>query len=266
MNRRTFIYGAAAFTAAGAGLLRPGQIMASPWPEAAFRRNAMLNEILQALYGSTNVQTSDAITLKAPLEPANGANVPVEVATTLPEAESIALISLNNPVPLLTRLRLDNAAPYYAIRVKLGETTRLSAYVRSRGHLYVASQDIKVTVGGCGTDVPQEGSTTLKPSYVTKMRVRPRNERMEALVLIKHPMETGVRKDEKSGRVIAAHFIQTMTFSRNGKIIAEADLGGGVAKDPLIGIALSDARPGDRIGFRWLDNHGESGGADDVVA
>ena len=96
--------------------------------------------------------------------------------------------------------------------------------------------------------------------------MRSKNDRMETLVLVKHPMETGMRKDKQTGRAIPEHFIQTMTFSRNGKMVAEADIGIGVAKNPLIGIALNDADPGDRIEMRWVDNHGNSGSANDVVS
>ena len=57
-----------------------------------------------------------------------------------------------------------------------------------------------------------------------------------------------------------------MTFSRNGTVVAEADMGVGVAKNPLIGIALADAIPGDQIEMRWVDNHGNSGSANNVVS
>lgn len=265
MDRRTFIYSAAVFTAAGAGLLQPEPVFASPWPESAFRRNAALGEILNALYGTTKAQTSDAITLKAPLNAADGANVPVEVAATLPEVESIALVALKNPVPLITQLHLYNAAPWYSVRIKLAETTRVSAYVRSRGQLFVASRDVTVTVGGCGDAAHDDkGGTT--PSYLTRMRLRSKSNRVETMALVKHPMETGARKDKQTGRTIHEHFIRTMTFARNGKVVAEADMGVGVARNPLIGIALNDAVPGDRVEMHWQDNRNNSGSANSMVS
>lgn len=265
MHRRTFIYSAAAFTAIAAGLLRTTQVIAAPWPKTAFRRSAPVDEILEALYGTSNAQASDAITLEAPLNAADGANVPVKVAATLPDVESIALISHKNPVPLLTQLHLKNAAPFYSVRVKLGETTQLSAYVRSHGQLYVASRTVKVAVGGCGDAVNEERAGA-PASYPTRMRIRSKGAYTETLVLVKHPMETGARKDTQSGQVIPEHFIRTMVFSRNGEIVAEADMGIGVSRNPLITIALDDAAPGDRIGLHWVDNQGNSGSADNVVA
>ena len=59
----------------------------------------------------------------------------------------------------------------------------------------------------------------------TKIRTRTQEGAVEVLVLVTHPMETGMRKDKASGKVIPAHFIQELTIELNGKPVANADLG-----------------------------------------
>lgn len=98
----------------------------------------------------------------------------------------------------------------------------------------------------------------------TKIRARPKDGSTEVMVLVNHPIETGLRIDPKTQEKIPAHFIQSMTFALNDKVVAVADLGTGISKDPLITV-LVNAKPGDKIKVVWTDNKGESGGAETVV-
>jgi len=99
----------------------------------------------------------------------------------------------------------------------------------------------------------------------TKIKARPKGDVVEILALIQHPMETGNRKDKKTKKLIPAHFIQKVTFEVGGKEVADASLGSGVSKNPLLGIRVKGAKSGDKIKVSWSDNKGESGGAESVV-
>lgn len=98
-----------------------------------------------------------------------------------------------------------------------------------------------------------------------KVRTRTQDGKVEVLALIIHPMETGLRKDKKSGKKIPAHYIETVTLYHNGKVAAEANLGIGVSADPLLGFRLDKAKNGDKIKFAWKDNRGEKGQKTAVV-
>ena len=50
-----------------------------------------------------------------------------------------------------------------------------------------------------------------------KMRSKESNGLVTVKALIKHPMETGARKNKKTGELIPAHFIQEVTSKANGK-------------------------------------------------
>ena len=102
-------------------------------------------------------------------------------------------------------------------------------------------------------------------AFATKMKLRNIGDGHDVLCLVKHPMETGLRKDQKTGEVIPAHYIEIMTFTLNGNTVAEAVLGQGVSKDPLTGIHMVGAKAGDTVAVAWSDNKGESGGAETTV-
>ncbi|KAA3631161.1 MAG: thiosulfate oxidation carrier complex protein SoxZ [Proteobacteria bacterium] len=101
----------------------------------------------------------------------------------------------------------------------------------------------------------------------TKMKIKSGSSGgYDVLVLAKHPMETGNRKDQKTGEVIPAHFIQTMVFSLNGNEVAQANLSQGVSANPLIGINITNAKSGDKVSVMWTDNKGESDSAEATVS
>jgi sulfur-oxidizing protein SoxZ len=99
----------------------------------------------------------------------------------------------------------------------------------------------------------------------TKIRTRTQEGVIEVLVLVTHPMETGMRKDKASGNVIPAHFIQELTIELNGKAMATASLGIGVSENPLLGFRSKTAKNGDKVKVTWKDNKGETGTAEAVV-
>ena len=153
MKRRTFLKGSLASgvlaVAAGAGVLKPGQVLAAEYPAAAFKREISTEEALKASLGMSEMSDSGDIKIKAPLQAENGAVVPIKVETTLP-AEVIAIVSVKNPAPLTTFVNLSGAGGFYSARIKMGQTSDVHAIVKSGGKLMKATQQIKVTVGGCG--------------------------------------------------------------------------------------------------------------------
>ena len=78
-------------------------------------------------------------------------------------------------------------------------------------------------------------------------------------------METGNRKDPKTGQKVPIHYIRAMIFEVNGEFAAQANLGPGVSMNPLIGVHLTGAKSGDKVTVRWEDNTGEKGSAETVV-
>ena len=79
----------------------------------------------------------------------------------------------------------------------------------------------------------------------------------EVKALIKHEMETGLRKDKKTGKAIPAHFIQEVTCEHNGAAVLTADWGTAVSTNPYLAFSITGAKKGDTITLSWVDNLGE---------
>ncbi|NJD25203.1 MAG: thiosulfate oxidation carrier protein SoxY [Betaproteobacteria bacterium] len=134
----------------GTGLLLPGRVIAADWNRPAFTARSP-GEALRA-YGANLPQESREIVIGAPEIAENGAKVDIEISSQLPETRSIALFADRNPMPLCAALDLSaGVLPWCRLQVKLAESTRLRAVVRTAdGKAHVAFRDIKVTLGGCG--------------------------------------------------------------------------------------------------------------------
>ena len=76
--------------------------------------------------------------------------------------------------------------------------------------------------------------------------------------LITHPMETGLRKNKKTGKKVPAHFIQTVSGKHNGKEVILAEWSGAVSKNPYMSFQFAGAKKGDSVELTWSDNKGGS--------
>ena len=150
LERRRFIRiaaGAAAVAAFGPHAARSAH--AAEWNKAGFQAKTP-EEALQSL-GATGAMPSKNIVIKAPDIAENGAAVPIEVTSRIPNTQSIAIVVDKNPFPLVASFEFANGAEGYAsTRVKMGATSDVRAIVKADGKFYTASREVKVTIGGCG--------------------------------------------------------------------------------------------------------------------
>jgi sulfur-oxidizing protein SoxY len=135
--------------AVGAGLLTPRAVLAA-WPEAAFKAKDAAGA-MTALTGLDQMSESADIRIKAPDIAENGAVVPVTVETSIEGVESISIIAVNNPAPLIASFELgEGAIGFVSTRIKMGKSGDVIAVVKAGGKLQSAKKEVKVTIGGCG--------------------------------------------------------------------------------------------------------------------
>jgi sulfur-oxidizing protein SoxZ len=91
-----------------------------------------------------------------------------------------------------------------------------------------------------------------------RMRGKTKGGVAEVKALIKHPMESGVRMDKKTGKPFPAKFIETVTISINGVTAIDAQWSGAVSANPYVAVKLK-ANAGDEIVLSLEDNTGEKG-------
>lgn len=151
LRRRMLKGGTAALIAPwiGSGLLVPRTVVAAEWNRQAFAANNV-NDALKA-WGANPFESRDVV-LQAPEIAENGSKVEIEVTSNLANTRSIAVFADRNPTPLCAALDFSGPAiPYSRLQIKLAETTRLRAVVKtSDGKSHVAFREVKVTLGGCG--------------------------------------------------------------------------------------------------------------------
>ena len=135
---------------AAAGWLAPGEAAAQAWNKAAFDAKSM-DETMKALGAGTSAQSKDIAFFSTPDIAENGAVVPIGVTSTIPKTESIAILVEKNPTMLAAQFDIPaGTEPSLSTRVKMGQTSNVYALVKADGKFYVASKEIKVTLGGCG--------------------------------------------------------------------------------------------------------------------
>ncbi len=136
---------------AAAGWLKPGDAFAADaWNKLAFETKS-LDETVKALGGATAAQSKDITFVSTPDIAENGAVVPIGVASAIPKTEAIAFLVEKNPNILAAVFEIPAGTdPSLSTRVKMGQSSNVYALVKADGKYYVASKEIKVTLGGCG--------------------------------------------------------------------------------------------------------------------
>jgi sulfur-oxidizing protein SoxY len=135
---------------AAAGWLKPGAAAAETWNQPAFSTHSM-DETMKALGGSPPAQSKDIVFFSTPDIAENGAVVPIGITSKVPKTESIAILIEKNPNMLAAVFDIPpGTEPALSTRVKMGQTSNVYALVKADGKYYVASKEIKVTLGGCG--------------------------------------------------------------------------------------------------------------------
>jgi sulfur-oxidizing protein SoxY len=124
-----------------------GSAAAAVLPASAF---ANIADDIAAFTGGAEVGTG-GITLTAPEIAENGNTVPIEVSA--PGAESILILAAGNPTPAVCTVSFGALAGAQTVstRIRLAGTQDVVAIAKMPDGSFVqASQEVKVTIGGCG--------------------------------------------------------------------------------------------------------------------
>ena len=90
-----------------------------------------------------------------------------------------------------------------------------------------------------------------------KLRAKAKKGIVTVKALINHPMETGLRKDKKTGKVVEAHHIQQVMAKAGDTSVLDALWGGAISKNPYLSFKYKGAK-GDSLTLSWTDNKGNS--------
>ena len=148
-ERRRLLKVASAVTAVlVTGLLKPLTAWAA-WNKEAFGAKTPADAMKGI--GVADAVPSKDLVIDAPEIAENGAVVPIEITSTIAGTKSIAVLVDKNPFPLVGKFDfIDGALPFVKLNVKMGETSDVRVIAEAGGKHFVATKNIKVTIGGCG--------------------------------------------------------------------------------------------------------------------
>jgi sulfur-oxidizing protein SoxY len=150
-NRRDFMKLTGVFgLLAAAGLLSTTEALAQQqgWNKAAFETKSLADTY--KVLGGTPTESAD-ISITAPDIAENGAVVPVGVTSKIPNTQAVYILVEKNPNMLAAGFNIPpGTAAEVATRIKMGQTSNVYAVVKANDKFYVASKEVKVTLGGCG--------------------------------------------------------------------------------------------------------------------
>ena len=95
-----------------------------------------------------------------------------------------------------------------------------------------------------------------------KIRAKAKDGVTTVKSLISHPMDSGLRKNSKTGELIPANHVTEVMAEHNGNTVMSANWGGGISKNPYLSFKFNGGAAGDTIKISWVDNMGKSDSAE----
>jgi len=97
-----------------------------------------------------------------------------------------------------------------------------------------------------------------------KIRAQQADGVTEVKALMRHPMETGMRKDQ-SGEAIPAHFITEVAVFHGERAVMQGYWGAAVSANPFLGVRFKGGAAGDTVKVTWVDNQGGTGEGETTI-
>lgn len=80
---------------------------------------------------------------------------------------------------------------------------------------------------------------------------------VDVKALMRHPMETGQRKDA-DGNPIPAHFITEVVATLGDRELIRAHWGASVSQNPTVAFRFRGGQAGDEVTISYVDNQGQT--------
>ena len=85
-----------------------------------------------------------------------------------------------------------------------------------------------------------------------------KNELVEIVIRVLHPMDAGGTLHPKTGRPVPPDFLQTIAIQLNERTLLEGQLGPALARNPEFRFSFRGAKTGDKFLVACTDNRGRS--------
>lgn len=206
-----------------------------PWPE-------LVRDIFN---GRPIGDGSRLISIDMPSRAEDAALVPVTLRTMLPPVDArtvkkITLVIDQNPAPVAATFEIAAGVTMISTRVRVDSYSNVHAVAElSDGQLYVATTFVKAS-GGCSAPAIKNLDQT--NADLGQMRFRqfaraadePRSAPQEAQVMIRHPNNSGLQRDQITLLYVPAFFIRELRIRQGTELILAMEGGISISENPNI--------------------------------
>jgi sulfur-oxidizing protein SoxY len=226
----------ALFALLGYGVPRPTSAAepTDPWPELA-------RDIFN---GRQLADGSGLVAIEMPYRAEDAAIVPVTLRATLPAGDTrtvkvITLVIDQNPAPVAATFRLGAGIATISTRVRIDSYTNVHAVAElSDGTHYASTTYVKAS-GGCSAPTAKNADQV---ASVGQMRFRqfakstdgPAGGLREAQIMIRHPNNSGLQRDQVTLLYIPAYFVRELRIWQGDQLLMAVEGGISISEDPNI--------------------------------
>ena len=230
-----------------AGLLGAA-LGASPAPLAAAEAYDPWPGLVQDIFSNRPMKDgSDVIAIEMPYRAEDAAIVPVTLRTKLSSDDvrrvlAITLVIDQNPAPMAAKFELgpDARVSEISTRVRVNSYTNVHAVAElSDGKLYMIKTYVKAS-GGCSAPAAKNAEEAknrlgqMKYREFAKDDQSPTNGTREAQIMIGHPNNSGLQRDQLTLLYIPAFFINELRLWQDNSPVLSVESGISISEDPNI--------------------------------
>ncbi len=198
-----------------------------------------------AFNGRPLADGSPLITLEMPERAEDAAIVPVTMRTNLPPGDTRTLRSLTlvideNPSPVAATFNVGPGVTMISTRVRVNSYTKVHLVAElSDDKLYVVDTYVKAS-GGCSAPMAnnaEEAATKLgqiRFRQFAKTTAAPASVPREAQIMIRHPNNSGLQRDQVSLLYIPLYIVRQLRLWQGDQLILEMDGGISISENPNI--------------------------------
>ena len=186
-------------------------------------------------------QSASILELEAPLRAEDAATVPIAIHTKQPgdgiRIQRVYLVIDHNPSPVgaIFSFFPDSGRADIETRVRIEDYTMVRAIAElSDGRLFMASRYVKAA-GGCSAPAGKDQAAALARLGRIKFRVDGEpviGQPTQAQLMISHPNNSGLVKDQLTLLYVPAHFVRRVEVSYAGKPVMTADVDFTISENP----------------------------------
>jgi sulfur-oxidizing protein SoxY len=188
---------------------------------------------------------SGLVEIEMPARAEDAAIVPVTMRVRLPKGDprrprALTLVIDENPAPVAATFKFGDDAGVSEIstRVRVNTYTDVHVVVElSDGKLYVVQTYVKAS-GGCSAPAAKNADEAI--ASLGQMRFKlfrqltdgPASVPREAQVMIRHPNNSGLQRDQVSLLYIPAHFVEELAVWQGDALLFSMSAGISISEDP----------------------------------